>query len=124
LSKLVAFHKDTNTLATVTAVQPPGRFGGFVLSEGQTKIEHFHEKPVGDGAWISGGFFVLEPKVLDYIENDATVWEQKPMMTLASEGNLSAFRHDGFWHPMDTLRDKHVLDDMWKSGKAPWKNWK
>lgn len=121
--KLATFHKDQNVLATVTAVQPPGRFGGFVLSEGQTKIEQFREKPAGDGAWISGGFFVLHPKVIDLVKDDTTVWEQEPMMTLAKEGNLAAFRHDGFWHPMDTLRDKNVLEQMWTSGKAPWKQW-
>lgn len=124
LTELTTFHNSQNVLATVTAVQPPGRFGGFVLSEGQNKIEQFREKPAGDGAWISGGFFVLDPKVIDYIANDSTSWEQEPMKQLAQEGKLAAYRHTGFWHPMDTLRDKHVLEDLWKSGTAPWKNWK
>jgi glucose-1-phosphate cytidylyltransferase len=121
---LLAFHKKQKTLATVTAVEPPGRFGAIHLGEGENKVSHFREKPVGDGAWISGGFFVCEPEVLSYIENDATVFEQEPMKKLAKDGQLSAFRHTGFWHPMDTLRDKNNLETMWDSGKAPWKVWK
>lgn len=123
LSKLLAFHKKEGRLATVTAVQPPGRFGVFTLHEDQHYVDSFREKPVGDGAWISGGFFVLHPDVIKYIDNDATTWEQEPMRQLAEENNLSAYRHTGFWHPMDSLRDKKVLEDMWNSGKAAWKLW-
>lgn len=126
LSKLLDFHRAQKTLATVTAVQLPGRFGAFTLKENQHKVESFREKPHGDGdrAWINGGFFVLEPEVLRYIKDDTTIWEQDPMRSLAHEGNLSAYRHPGFWHPMDTLRDKHVLEKMWQKGEAPWKIWK
>ena len=123
IGQLVAFHKAQGGLATLTAVQPPGRFGAFSLEHGEHKVPTFKEKPVGDGAWVNGGFFVLEPAVMDYIEGDATVWEQAPLDTLANEGELSAYRHRGFWQPMDTLRDKHVLDEMWRMGKAPWKKW-
>lgn len=124
INTLINFHKRQGVLATVTAVQPPGRFGAFTLKKGQKKIESFREKPQGDGVWINGGFFVLEPKIFDYIASDETVWEQEPMQKLASEGKLAALAHSGFWHPMDTLRDRHVLEDMWTSGKAPWKVWK
>jgi glucose-1-phosphate cytidylyltransferase len=120
---LIAFHRQNNALATLTAVQPPGRFGAFNLGSDQTRIQGFKEKPQGDGAWINGGFFVLEPEVLNYIEGNATVWEAEPMETMANEGNLAAYRHKGFWHPMDTLRDKNYLEDLWKAGKAPWKVW-
>jgi glucose-1-phosphate cytidylyltransferase len=122
LDALVDFHRLQGTLATVTAVQPPGRFGAFTLVDGQTRIEQFREKPQGDGegAWINGGFFVLEPGVFDYIEGDETVWEREPMEALARDGELSAFRHRGFWHPMDTVRDKMVLEGIWASGRAPW----
>jgi glucose-1-phosphate cytidylyltransferase len=123
IDKLLAHHRDQQVLATLTAVQPPGRFGAFSLEDGQTRILHFREKPRGDGAWINGGFFVLEPKVLDYIEGDATVWEQEPMRRLAGDGQLAAYRHGGFWQNMDTLRDKMLLDDMWNSGSALWKVW-
>jgi glucose-1-phosphate cytidylyltransferase len=123
IKELIAFHKAQKTLATLTAVQSPGRFGAFRLGEGQNKIEGFKEKPLGDGAWINGGFFVLEPSVLEYIEGDSTVWEREPLENLAKNGLLSAFKHTGFWHPMDTLRDKNVLEDLWLSGKAPWKVW-
>jgi glucose-1-phosphate cytidylyltransferase len=118
------FHEKQKTLATVTAVQPPGRFGTFTLSESQSKITNFREKPKGDGAWVNGGFFVLEPGVMDYINGDDTVWEREPLMRLAKDGQLSAYKHEGIWQPMDTLRDKHLLEDMWNSGKAPWKTWK
>jgi glucose-1-phosphate cytidylyltransferase len=121
IAKLVAFHKGHKTLATVTAVQPPGRFGHLKLD--QQKITDFNEKPEGDGAWISAGYFVLSPKVIDYIEGDATAWERAPMERLAKEGNLSAYLHRGFWQPMDTLRDKIALEDMWNTEKAPWKVW-
>ncbi len=119
----VAFHRQHGGLATVTAVQPPGRFGAFSLSSDESRIEAFKEKPQGDGAWINGGYFVLDRKVLDRIEGDATVFEQDPMRSLAHDGQLHAWRHAGFWQPMDTLRDKHVLEELWTSGKAPWKKW-
>ena len=119
----VAFHRQHGGLATVTAVQPPGRFGAFALSSDETRIEAFKEKPQGDGAWINGGYFVLDRKVIDRIEGDDTVFEQHPMRSLAHEGQLHAWRHAGFWQPMDTLRDKHVLEEMWASDKAPWKKW-
>lgn len=123
IKDLVAFHKVQKTLATLTAVQSPGRFGAFKLEKGQTRIEAFKEKPIGDGAWINGGFFVLEPDVIDFIKEDTTVWEREPMEKLANDGTLAAYRHTGFWHPMDTLRDKNVLEDLWCSGQAPWKVW-
>jgi glucose-1-phosphate cytidylyltransferase len=123
LNDLIAYHKSQNTLATLTAVQPPGRFGAFTLEKDEGKIGSFKEKPKGDGAWINGGYFVLEPGIIDFIEDDATVWEQKPMEKLAEARQLSAFRHTGFWHAMDTLRDKMVLEKIWMSGKAPWKIW-
>ncbi len=118
---LIEFHRKQNRLATVTAVQPPGRFGALELNGAQ--VTSFKEKPQGDGAWINGGFFVLSPKVIDFIEGDATVWEREPMMRLAREGNLSAYQHRGFWQPMDVLRDRKLLDELWTSGKAPWKSW-
>lgn len=124
ISALLDFHRAQGTLATLTAVQPPGRFGTFSLAEGQNKLSGFREKPRGDGAWINGGFFVLEPKVIDYIADDSIVWEQEPLQDLARDGMLSAYRHYGFWHPMDTLRDKNVLEQMWASGSAPWAVWK
>ncbi|NEP55365.1 MAG: glucose-1-phosphate cytidylyltransferase, partial [Moorea sp. SIO3C2] len=123
VTKAVEFHKSQGMLATLTAVQPPGRFGAISLGKEQTKIDSFQEKPEGDGAWINGGFFVLEPDVIDYVAGDDTVWEQAPLTKLAQDGQLSAFKHDGFWHPMDTLRDKRRLETMWKEGKAPWKVW-
>lgn len=123
INKLVSFHREQKTLATVTAVQPPGRFGVFTLKETDTKVPSFREKPQGDGAWINGGFFVLEPQVFDYIEDESTIFEQEPMKRLAHEGQLSAYKHTGFWQCMDTLRDKHVLEDFWSTGKAPWKVW-
>lgn len=121
ITKLVAFHKDQGTLATLTATQPPGRFGALNME--QHKITSFQEKPQGDGGWINGGFFVLSPKVLDYIEGDHTIWERDPMERLAAEGQMSAYLHHGFWQPMDTLRDKNHLEELWTSGKAPWKKW-
>ncbi|HEX9584157.1 MAG TPA: glucose-1-phosphate cytidylyltransferase [Gammaproteobacteria bacterium] len=121
VSKLVEFHHKQGTLATLTAVQPPGRFGAVNLEN--QKIIGFHEKPQGDGGWISGGFFVLSPKVIDYIADDETVWEREPLEELAKKSNLSAFKHRGFWQPMDTLRDKLQLERLWESGKAPWKVW-
>lgn len=124
ISKLTEFHRQQKTLATLTAVQPPGRYGTFSLTEGQLRVTNFREKPKGDGAWINGGFFVLEPEVIQYIKDDSTVWEQEPMVTLAQQGQLSAFRHDGFWHSVNTLQDKNVLEDLWKNGNIPWKVWR
>lgn len=123
INELIDFHRDQKTLATLTAVQPPGRFGAFNLERNQQKISSFREKPQGDSAWINGGFFVLEPGVMDYIAGDSTVWEREPMEKLARDGMLSAYRHHGFWQNMDTLRDKNVLEELWQSGKAPWKLW-
>lgn len=123
IKELIDFHRQQKTLATLTAVQPPGRFGTFKLAQGQAKISNFREKPQGDGAWVNGGFFVLEPGVMDYIDGDSTVWEQEPLKRLAQDGMLSAYRHYRFWHPMDTLRDKKVLEQMWASGNPPWKIW-
>jgi len=120
---LIDFHRSQKTLATLTAAQVPGRFGAFSLAQNQDKIIHFAEKPKGDGAWVNSGFFVLEPGVMDYITGDATVWEREPMERLAHEGQLSAYRHNGFWQPMDSLRDKHVLEDLWKGENPPWKVW-
>lgn len=123
INDLVAFHQRQGTLATLTAVQPPGRFGAFKLGGDQDKVPSFKEKPEGDGAWVNSGFFVLEPAVVDFIEGDATSWEKQPLEKLAHQGQLAAYRHDGFWQPMDTLHDKNVLEDLWKGGKAPWKVW-
>ena len=120
---LIDFHRRQKTLATLTAAQPPGRFGAFTLAQNQNKITQFAEKPEGDGAWVNSGFFVLEPKVMDYISGDASVWEREPMERLAHEGQLSAYRHNGFWQPMDSLRDKYVLEDLWKREHPPWKVW-
>jgi glucose-1-phosphate cytidylyltransferase len=125
ITELVKFHKSQQTQATLTAVQQPGRFGAFTLAKEEVKVTNFQEKPLsGDSPWINGGFFVCEPSVIDLIEDDSTIWERSPLETLAATGNLSAFKHRGFWQPMDTLRDKHYLEDLWKSGKAPWKLWK
>lgn len=121
VSGLIRLHKEKGRLATVTAVQPPGRYGALSIEGDQ--VTSFAEKPMGDGAWINGGFFVLSPKVIDRIEGDATTWEQEPLMSLASDRELSVFQHDGFWQPMDTLREKNLLEELWESGKAPWKIW-
>ncbi len=121
ITRAIAFHREHGALATLTATQPPGRFGA--LNMDQHKIVSFQEKPQGDGGWINGGFFVLSPKVIDYIEGDSTIWERTPMERLASEGKLAAYLHHGFWQPMDTLRDKNHLEELWSSGKAPWKTW-
>jgi len=121
VSRLITFHQSQKTIATLTGVQPPGRLGA--LNVNQNRVIEFQEKPVGDGGYINGGFFVLSPKVFDYIEGDETVWEHAPMETLAREGQMSAYVHKGFWQPMDTLRDKNYLEDLWQSGKAPWKVW-
>jgi glucose-1-phosphate cytidylyltransferase len=117
----IEFHRKSGRLGTVTAVQPPGRFGALNVSG--TSVTGFQEKPVGDGGWINGGFFVLSPKVDRYIEGDHTVWEREPMERLAADGELNAWFHRGFWQPMDTLRDKQHLEQLWQAGKAPWKKW-
>ena len=119
---LIAHHERSGMLATVTAVHPPGRFGALEI-EGE-RVRRFFEKPAGDGGRINGGFFVLEPRVFDYIEGDATVWEHGPLERLAAEGQLAAYPHDGFWQPMDTLREKNLLEGLWAGGAAPWKVWK
>jgi glucose-1-phosphate cytidylyltransferase len=117
----IAFHKKHGKAATLTATYPPGRFGALDIKSGQ--VMNFKEKPKGDGAMINGGFFVLSPKVLGYLGGDDTVWEQAPLQKLAEDGELMAFEHQGFWQPMDTLRDKHLLEELWASGNAPWKKW-
>ncbi len=121
IGKLISFHKEQGVLATLTAVQPPGRFGSLRLT--QSKVTEFQEKPGGDGGWINGGFFVLEPGIFDYIEGDDTLWENEPLEMLAKDSKLAAYQHSGFWLPMDTLRDKNRLEELWDSGKAPWKIW-
>ncbi|MFM6203275.1 MAG: glucose-1-phosphate cytidylyltransferase [Dolichospermum sp.] len=123
ITELIKFHQEQKTLATLSAVQPAGRFGAISLGEEQTKITSFKEKPEGDGARINGGYFVLEPQVIDFIADSSTVWEKEPLEKLADLEQLSAYKHDGFWQPMDTLRDKNYLEDLWKSGKAPWQVW-
>ena len=123
LGKLLDFHRQQNTKATLTAVQPPGRYGAFKLSDDKSRIEHFREKPKGDGAYVNGGFFALEPSALDYVEHPGIFWEAEPLTRLAEDGELSAFRHDNFWYAMDTLRDRTVLEEMWLKGDAPWKTW-
>lgn len=121
ITELVALHSAEQRLATVTATQPPGRFGALWLDGNQ--VNGFREKPNGDGSWINGGYFVCSPRVLDYIEGDNTIWEREPLERLAQEGQLSVHRHDGFWQPMDTLHDKNLLEQLWQAGKAPWKTW-
>lgn len=121
IAALVEFHKSEGRLATITAAQPPGRFGSLVLNGHQ--VTAFQEKPQGDGAWINGGFFVLSPRALDHIDGDQTIWEREPMEALAARGEMSAYMHRGFWQPMDTLRDKNHLEELWAAGKAPWKKW-
>jgi glucose-1-phosphate cytidylyltransferase len=118
---LIEFHRRSRTLATVTAVRPPGRFGALEIAG--DRVVRFEEKPSGDGGRINGGFFVLSPEVIRYIDGDDCVWEQEPMRNLAAEGQLSSYLYDGFWQPMDTLREKHLLEDLWASGKAKWKVW-
>ena len=121
ISDLIAFHKEHGKDATLTAVYPPGRFGALDIQGNQ--IKQFKEKPKGDGALINGGFFVLSPKVLDRISGDKCIWEQEPLNGLAADGNLMAYKHDGFWQAMDTLRDKMYLEKLWDIKKAPWKTW-
>ena len=121
IKNLIDFHKKSNTKATLTAVQPPGRFGSLEFERG--KVFSFQEKPKGDKSWINGGFFVLDPEVINYIDGDNSIWEQTPLKKLAKEGELSAYHHEGFWQPMDTLRDKNTLEELWDSKDAPWKCW-
>jgi glucose-1-phosphate cytidylyltransferase len=121
ITRQIAFHRQHGKLATVTAVQPPGRYGAL-NREGDT-VHGFIEKPKGDGGWINGGFFVLSPQCLDYISGDMTSWEVDPLSKIAEKGELMAFEHDGFWQPMDTLREKNLLEELWQNGKAPWKSW-
>jgi len=121
ISKLITFHRSEGRQATLTAVQPPGRFGSLAFERG--RVLSFEEKPRGDGNWINGGFFVLDPAVLDLVDGDQCIWEQRPLQTLAETGQLSAYHHKGFWQPMDTLRDKQLLEELWQRGQAPWKVW-
>lgn len=121
LSALVAFHRRHGTLATVTAVRPPARFGALELVGAQVRA--FHEKPLDEGGWVNGGFFVCDPQVTDYIADDDSIWEREPLEALAGEGNLSSYCHDGFWQPMDTVRDKLTLQHLWDGGRAPWRTW-
>jgi glucose-1-phosphate cytidylyltransferase len=122
ITELLKFHKVHNKIATVTAVQPAGRFGSLSISP-EDNISSFIEKPPGDNSWINGGFFILEPEVIDFISGDDSVWEREPLDKISQMGQLVAFKHKGFWHPMDTLRDKNFLNEQWRSGKAPWKVW-
>jgi glucose-1-phosphate cytidylyltransferase len=121
ISEVVRHHFSMGKKATVTAIQPPGRYGALAIDGGM--VHQFQEKPAGDGTWINGGFFVLEPEVIDLIVDDTTVWEQEPLQQLARTEQLAAFKHTGFWQAMDTLREKNLLEDLWKSGAAPWKKW-
>lgn len=122
IKELITFHKDKGKLATVTAIQPPSRFGVISFRDSH-EIQSFDEKPHGEGGWINGGYFILSPKVIDYIEDDQTAWEYEPMHNLIRDKQFSAFLHKGFWQSMDTLRDRNRLEDMWAAGNAPWKNW-
>jgi len=122
ISREIAFHRSHGRRATVAAVQPPGRYGALERGDSEL-VSGFTEKPRGDGAWINGGFFVLQPEVIDLIEDDGMSWEEAPMRELARSGQMAAFEHTGFWQPMDTLREKNLLEDLWQSGKAPWKIW-
>jgi glucose-1-phosphate cytidylyltransferase len=121
ITATIAFHRAHGKAATLTATLPPGRFGALDIQ--QRQVKRFKEKPKGDGAMINGGFFVLNPAVIAYVKDDSTVWEQEPLTRLAAEGHLMAYEHQGFWQPMDTLRDKHLLEELWASGRAPWKTW-
>jgi glucose-1-phosphate cytidylyltransferase len=122
IKELVAYHKRHGKLATVTTTQPAGRFGALDLSD-DNRVKSFQEKPQGDGAWVNAGFFVMEPKVFEYIKDDTIILEREPLENLARDGQLVAYKHSGFWQPMDTLRDKNQLEDLWKTGKASWKVW-
>lgn len=121
LNKLVTYHKEHSPLITITTVQPPGRYGSLTTKDG--RVTSFKEKPKGDGAWINGGFFIVNPKVIDMIEGDSVIWEREPLESVTQMGELLAYRHEGFWRCMDTLRDKNMLEELWNSGKAPWKTW-
>ena len=121
ITRLIDFHRSQKKLATITAVQPPGRYGSLDIQN--NLVSRFVEKPKGDGGWINGGFFVLSPKCIDYIEGDQSSWEGEPLERLAKEAELGAYMHNGFWQPMDTLREKNLLEALWVSGQAPWKNW-
>ena len=121
LKELIEFHRNQKTLATVTAVRPPGRFGAMAISD--NRVTKFQEKPEGDGDWINGGFFILEPKIFDYLTDDKTIWEREPLEKLSEDNQLSAYKHSGFWQPVDTIRDKNHLEELWKLNKAPWKKW-
>ncbi|EKD81975.1 MAG: hypothetical protein ACD_39C01539G0002 [uncultured bacterium] len=121
IAEQIAFHRQHGKLATVTAVQPPGRYGALAIEN--NLVRGFVEKPRGDGGWINGGFFLLSPEVIGYIKGDETSWETTPLEAVARKGELKAFFHEGFWQPMDTLRDKNSLEDLWQKGKAPWKIW-
>jgi len=123
INKLLEFHRGHGRHATITAVQPPGRFGALAFEGNGDVVSNFQEKPQGDGSWINGGFFVLEPQVLDYIASDDILWEKEPLSELSRDGQLMAFRHAGFWKPMDTLRDKVDLEEQWRTGDAKWKVW-
>ncbi|MDR1975092.1 MAG: glucose-1-phosphate cytidylyltransferase [Bacteroidales bacterium] len=123
INKLVKIHKESSRLATVTVVQPSGRFGAIQMDESNNNILSFKEKPKGDGSWINGGFFVLQPEIFDLIADDRTIFEREPLETLAAQSNLCAYRHYGFWRPMDTLRDKTDLEEMWQNGNSPWRVW-
>ncbi|WP_339877751.1 glucose-1-phosphate cytidylyltransferase [uncultured Algoriphagus sp.] len=126
ITESIAFHKSQKSIVTLAAVLQPGRFGAFILDQEDTKVQSFREKPTGDvmnNAWINGGFFIVEPEALNYIVDDNTIWEREPLEELAKNDQLSAFKHTGFWQPMDTLRDKHMLEELWDQGKAPWKIW-
>ena len=122
IDSLIKSHKKSNKLATITAVQPIGRYGSLKI-ENNNDITGFQEKVAGDGSWINGGYFILEPKVLDLIDGDQTIWEQEPLKKLAEDNQLNAFKHDGFWQPMDTLREKNQLQELWDKNEAPWKIW-
>ena len=123
LDALLQTHRSDESLVTLTAVQPPGRFGTLTLAEEQTRVNQFLEKPQGDGAWINGGYFAVEPVCLDYIDGDDISWEKEPLVRIAKENKLSAYKHSGFWQPMDTLRDKQYLESLWESQSPPWKVW-
>ncbi|MDA8631239.1 glucose-1-phosphate cytidylyltransferase [Litoricolaceae bacterium] len=122
ITRLIKFHQEHDKLATLTATRPPGRYGALKIGLDEC-VEYFQEKPDGDGSWINGGFFVLSPRVIERIEQDSTIWEREPLDGLAKDGELVAFKHGGFWQPMDTLREKNQLNELWDSGKAPWKIW-
>lgn len=122
ITESIRFHRGMGRLATVTVVQPPGRYGAVVMENGGA-VRQFQEKPQGDGAWINGGFFVLEPRAIDYVTGDEVIWERGPLEALARDGQMAAYQHRGFWQPMDTLREKNLLEDLWNSGKPPWKVW-